>query len=173
MPTAAGMPSASRCSVGGRVADFRIEAADRSGTAVDLDHARAAARFLLAALQLHVRTELSIAYVSWGEMERLHLQYMDEPGATDVLSFPMDELRRPAAGELAVAGALGDIVICPEFAAKQVAAGGLLVDELDLLLCHGILHLLGYDHAEPLEHAEMFGLQSELLEAWRKRGAGR
>lgn len=152
------------------MADFRVDAADRSGSAVDLDHTRTAARFLMGELRLHHRTELSVAYVSFAEMERLHLTYMDEPGATDVLSFPMDELRRPAAGQLPVAGALGDIVICPEFAAKQVAAGGTLVDELDLLLCHGILHLLGYDHAEPAEHAEMFALQAELLEAWRERG---
>lgn len=162
----------SQPNAGGSVAEFRIDAADRSGAAVDLDHARAVARFLLAELELHPRTELSIAYVSLSEMERLHIQYMDEPGATDVLSFPMDELQRPTAAAPAKAGSLGDIVICPDFAAKQVLAGGTLLDELDLLLCHGILHLLGYDHAEPAEHAEMFGLQGELLASWQKRGAG-
>lgn len=144
--------------------EFRIDAADRSGRAVNLERARANARFFMHQLNLHPRTELSLAFVTEAEMERLHLEYMDEPGATDVLSFPMDELRAPAVDELARAGALGDIVICPDFAARQAAAaGGTLETELELLICHGVLHLLGHDHAEPAEHAAMFGLQDRLL----------
>lgn len=61
------------------------------------------------------------------------------------------------------------MVLCPQVAAKQAAeAGHGAQDELELLCTHGILHLLGYDHAEPEEHAEMFGLQDELLGAWRE-----
>ena len=62
---------------------------------------------------------------------------------------------------------LGDIVLCPEFAAEQAAAAGhSLGHELALLTIHGVLHLLGYDHAEPDEEKEMFGLQRRLLEEW-------
>ena len=62
---------------------------------------------------------------------------------------------------------LGDIVLCPEFAAEQAAsAGHSLGQELALLTIHGVLHLLGYDHAEPDEEKEMFALQRSLLEEW-------
>ena len=97
-------------------------------------------------------------------MEQLHVQWMDEPGPTDVLSFPMDELRPGADGEDRPAGLLGDVVLCPQVAARQAAtAGHSTADELLLLTTHGILHLLGYDHAEPEEEKEMFGLQRRLL----------
>jgi probable rRNA maturation factor len=89
---------------------------------------------------------------------------MDEPGPTDVLSFPMDELRPGTEDAMTPAGLLGDIVLCPQVAASQaVAAGHDLIDELLLLTCHGLLHLLGFDHAEPEEEREMFGIQGELL----------
>jgi probable rRNA maturation factor len=62
---------------------------------------------------------------------------------------------------------LGDIVLCPEFASQQAnAAGHTLGQELALLTVHGVLHLLGYDHAEPDEEKEMFALQRQLLEEW-------
>jgi probable rRNA maturation factor len=85
------------------------------------------------------------------------------------MSFPMDELEpggRPDAPEPGPS-MLGDIVLCPEFAAKQAEkAGHSLGQELALLTVHGVLHLLGYDHAEPDEEKEMFALQRELLEEW-------
>jgi probable rRNA maturation factor len=99
------------------------------------------------------------------------------------MSFPMDELDlRGSRGsghaheEKADDGApmmLGDVVLCPEVAERQAKdAGHAFEDELHLLTTHGILHLLGFDHAEPEEHAEMFGLQAELLGAWQaSRGA--
>jgi probable rRNA maturation factor len=63
---------------------------------------------------------------------------------------------------------LGDVVLCPEVAERQAReAGHATLDELHLLTTHGVLHLLGYDHAEPEEHQEMFGLQGELLSSWR------
>ena len=89
---------------------------------------------------------------------------MDEPGPTDVLSFPMDELRPGREGEPSPAGLLGDVVLCPEVAARQARdAGHSTEEELLLLTTHGILHLLGYDHAEPEEEKEMFALQRQLL----------
>ena len=116
--------------------------------------------------QLHVSpdAEVAIVLVDEGAMEALHVQWMDEPGPTDVLSFPMDELRPGREGEVTPAGLLGDVVVCPEVAAIQAqGAGHSTVEEMLLLTTHGILHLLGYDHAEPEEEKEMFGLQRRLL----------
>jgi probable rRNA maturation factor len=97
-------------------------------------------------------------------MTDLHIQWMDLPGPTDVLSFPMDEIKPHSAAN--GPGVIGDIVLCPDFAAQQ-AVGHSLQEELELLTVHGVLHLLGYDHAEPEEHKVMFGLQDELLAEWR------
>jgi probable rRNA maturation factor len=97
-------------------------------------------------------------------MSELHQQWMDEPGPTDVLSFPMDELRPGSESEPTPPGLLGDVVLCPEVAAAQaVVAGHSTAEELLLLTTHGILHLLGFDHAEPEEEKEMFELQRRLL----------
>jgi probable rRNA maturation factor len=90
--------------------------------------------------------ELSVSLVSADEMAELHVKYAGEPGATDVLSFTMDE-----------EGLLGDVVICPEVAAKQSED---LSAELRLLLVHGILHLLGYDHQEDQERTAMWERQA-------------
>src|SRR6185437_1717470 len=69
-------------------------------------------------------------------------------------------------------GLLGDVVICPQVAAVQARQSGhTTADEIDLLCAHGILHLLGYDHADAAEHAKMFGLQDRLLTAWRSERA--
>ena len=131
----------------------------------------AQAEFLLDLLEMHPDVELAISLVDPGEITDLHVRWMDLPGPTDVLSFPMDELRVPEPGAVGEPGVLGDIVICPQVAAEQGAqAGHGLGGELELLLTHGILHLLGHDHAEPEERAVMFGLQADLLAAWRGRG---
>jgi probable rRNA maturation factor len=144
-----------------------IEVNNESGYEVEgLDEAELAelARFVLDAMHVHPMCELSILLVDTAVMTDLHVRWMDEPGPTDVLSFPMDELRPGREGDLTPAGTLGDIVLCPEVAAKQaVVAGHSTVEELLLLTTHGILHLLGYDHAEPEEEKEMFGLQRRLL----------
>ena len=116
--------------------------------------------------QLHVSpdADVAIVLVDEGAMEALHVQWMDEPGPTDVLSFPMDELRPGAEDDPTPAGLLGDIVLCPQVADAQAeAAGHSTMDELVLLTTHGLLHLLGFDHAEPDEEREMFGLQKELI----------
>ncbi|HEY8591135.1 MAG TPA: rRNA maturation RNase YbeY, partial [Naasia sp.] len=111
-------------------------------------------------------------------MEQLHVQWMDEPGPTDVLSFPMDELRPGTEEHETPAGLLGDIVVCPQVAQAQAEqAGHSLLDEVHLLTAHGLLHLLGFDHAEPDEEREMFGLQRDILTGFaqdeKKRGPRR
>jgi probable rRNA maturation factor len=153
-----------------------VEVANESGVAIDELRLVGVARHVLDAMRIHPLAELSILLVDEGEMTVLHERWMDEPGPTDVLSFPMDELRpgRVDTGRLdtdiddaAAAGMLGDVVLCPAVADKQGrAAGHSVQDELELLCTHGILHLLGFDHAEPDEEKEMFGLQRDLLTAW-------
>lgn len=126
------------------------------------------ARFVLGKLRIHPAADLAVLLVDTETMSQLHERWMDEPGPTDVLSFPMDELRPPADGEEPEPGLLGDVVLCPEVAQRQArGAGHSTEDELHLLTVHGILHLLGYDHAEPDEEKEMFELQGSLLGAWR------
>ena len=120
--------------------------------------------YALDYLYVHPDAELAIVLVDEGAMEQLHLQWMDEPGPTDVLSFPMDELRPGTEESLTPAGLLGDIVLCPQVAVSQAeTAGHSPLDEMLLLTTHGILHLLGFDHAEPDEEKKMFGIQREIL----------
>jgi probable rRNA maturation factor len=145
-----------------------VEVANESGTPVDEEALSRLARFALARMRIHPQAELSILLVDAPAMEELHLKWMDEPGPTDVLSFPMDELRPPKDDDVPEPGLLGDVVLCPTVAELQgIAAGHSTEDELHLLATHGILHLLGYDHAEPAEEREMFGLQDEIVAAWR------
>ena len=152
-----------------------IEVNNESGVEVDETEIVGIARHVLTRMHVHPQAELSVVLVDEPAMEQLHVQWMDEPGPTDVLSFPMDELRPGAEGEDSPAGLLGDVVLCPQVAARQaVTAGHGTQDELLLLTTHGILHLLGYDHAEPDEEREMFGLQRRLLlEFLATRSAGR
>jgi len=122
------------------------------------------AQYVLGEMNIAEGAELAILFVDEPAMEQLHVQWMDEPGPTDVLSFPMDELRPGTPGSPTPAGLLGDIVVCPAVAIRQAAAAGHSAEEEMLLLTtHGILHLLGYDHAEPAEEKEMFALQRKLL----------
>ncbi|MDN5796577.1 MAG: rRNA maturation RNase YbeY [Intrasporangium sp.] len=122
------------------------------------------AHYVLAQMRVHPGADLCITLVDEAAMETLHMQWMDLPGPTDVMSFPMDELRPGADGEDAVEGNLGDVVLCPTVAVRQAGeAGHAPIEELLLLTTHGILHLLGYDHAEPNEEREMFELQRQLL----------
>lgn len=141
-----------------------IELNNESGTKVDEAGIVRLGRYLLENLYIHPEADLSIILVDLDAMEKLHLEWMDEPGPTDVLSFPMDELRPGTPGRPTPAGILGDVVLCPEVAGGQAqTAGHGLDEELLLLTTHGVLHLLGFDHAEPDEEKEMFGLQRRLL----------
>jgi probable rRNA maturation factor len=144
-----------------------IEINNESG--IDVDEARVLrlTQFAFGELHIHPKTELAIQFVDEEAMEILHIQWMDEPGPTDVLSFPMDELRPGSEGEVTPAGLLGDIVVCPSVAIKQaLAAGHPAINEILLLTTHGILHLLGFDHAEPEDEKEMFGLQRAILDSF-------
>lgn len=144
-----------------------IEINNESDLSVDEARVLKLASFALDSLHIHPDAELAIQFVNEDAMTTLHVQWMDEPGPTDVLSFPMDELRPGNDLEVSAPGLLGDIVVCPQVAAKQAeTAGHETIIEILLLTTHGILHLLGYDHAEPDEEKEMFGLQREILEAF-------
>jgi probable rRNA maturation factor len=155
-----------------------IDIANESGVDIDESELAALARHVLDDMRVHPLAELSVLLVDEPAMAELHLRWMGEEGPTDVLAFPMDELRVPQPGgphgdhggpDIDPADVLlGDVVICPQVAAAQAAEADHEVgDEIDLLCTHGILHLLGYDHAEPDEHATMFGLQDRLLASWR------
>ena len=124
----------------------------------------ACARYVMTEMKVHPQADLCLRLVDEDAMETLHVQWMDLPGPTDVMSFPMDELRPGRDGDPPEEGVLGDIVLCPSVAAKQaVTAGHATEEELLLLTTHGVLHLLGYDHAEPDDEKEMFELQRQLL----------
>ncbi|MGO2057643.1 MAG: rRNA maturation RNase YbeY [Candidatus Corynebacterium faecigallinarum] len=128
------------------------------------------ARFALWSLDVHSSAELTIHIVDLDTIADLHVRWLDLPGPTDVMSFPMDELTPgwgrkdgPPPGP----GVLGDIMLCPEFARGQAdRAGHPLAHELDLLTVHGVLHLLGFDHVLPDEEQRMFALQNEILADW-------
>jgi probable rRNA maturation factor len=142
-----------------------IEINNESGVEVDETRVLHLASFALDYMKIHPDAELAIQFVNEDTMTTLHVQWMDEPGPTDVLSFPMDELRPGSDLELSAPGLLGDIVVCPQVAAAQaVTAGHDTINEILLLTTHGVLHLLGFDHAEPDEEKEMFGIQRQILE---------
>ncbi|WP_067971688.1 rRNA maturation RNase YbeY [Nocardiopsis trehalosi] len=146
-----------------------IDVANESGVPADETRLSRLARFVLDAMRVHPLAELSVVLIDEEPMAELHVRWMDEPGPTDVLSFPMDELRPGGQDKPSEPGVLGDVIICPQVAARQAEkAGHGTQDEIDLLCTHGILHLLGYDHAEPEEHKEMFGLQGDILASWRR-----
>lgn len=141
-----------------------VEINNESGYEVDEATLQRLATFAMEAMHVHPDTDVAVLLVDAATIEQLHVQWMDEPGPTDVLSFPMDELRPGTPDRPTPAGLLGDIVICPVVAEAQAeAAGHSTAQEIQLLLTHGVLHLLGFDHAVPEEEAEMFGLQRDIL----------
>src|SRR6266571_3928925 len=127
-----------------------IEIANESGVAVNEAALAGLARHVLDEMRVHPLAELS-------------LLLMDEPRPPQ----PGGAQAEPGGSE-GIPGLLGDVVICPQVAAAQARrARHSVTDEIDLLCAHGILHLLGYDHADAREHAAMFGLQDRLLASWR------
>ncbi|HNJ79604.1 MAG TPA: rRNA maturation RNase YbeY [Marmoricola sp.] len=144
-----------------------IEINNESDAEFDSRRAQKLCRFVMDQMRIHPQAELSVRAVDEATIAELNLKWMDKQGPTDVLAFPMDELRPGQVNEEPEEGILGDLVLCPAVAARQASdADHSVTDELDLLIVHGILHLLGYDRAEPEEHREMFGLQARLLAAW-------
>jgi probable rRNA maturation factor len=145
-----------------------IEILNESGADVDVKELSRLARFVIDRMRVHPQAELCIKLVDEDTIAELNEKWMEKEGPTDVLAFPMDELRPGLVNEEPEEGVLGDLVLCHAVAEKQAkAAGHATADEVDLLTTHGILHLLGYDHAEPEEHREMFGLQARLLAEWQ------
>ncbi len=151
-----------------------IEVLNEAEADVDVTELARLSRFVMDRMRVHPQAELCLKLVDEPTMTELNERWMDKEGPTDVLAFPMDELRPGLVNEDLEEGVLGDLVLCYSVAEKQAAqarekgqAGYRTRDEVDLLTVHGILHLLGYDHAEPDEHREMFGLQARLLAEWQ------
>ena len=147
-----------------------IEIANETAYDVDVVALERLARFVLDRMGVNPLIELSIRLVEVEPMTSLHEHFMNEPGPTDVLAFPMDELndqRDDGDDESEPPTLLGDVVLCPAVAEQQARQAGHDTEaELQLLCTHGVLHLLGYDHADETEAREMFGLQTELLASW-------
>ncbi len=149
-----------------------IEVLNESGHDLDIKGLAALSRFVMDRMRVHPMAELCIKAVDEPTIAELNERWMEKEGPTDVLAFPMDELRPGLVNEDPEEGVLGDLVLCPDVAERQAAtAGHSTTAEIELLTVHGILHLLGFDHAEPDEHKEMFGLQAELLAGWRANSA--
>jgi probable rRNA maturation factor len=157
-----------------------VEVLNESGLElVDVRRTQRLAAFVLDRMRVHPQAELCVTAVDEDTIAELNAKWMDKDGPTDVLAFPMDELRPGKVNEEPEEGVLGDLVLCPAVAVRQAEeaaakgqAGYTATDELDMLTVHGILHLLGYDHAEPDEHEEMFGLQARLLAEWQGEPSG-
>ncbi len=144
-----------------------IDVNNESGVEADELGLVALARFTLNRLRIHPLADLSILLVDEATMTDYHERFMDLPGPTDVMSFPMDELRSPRDDEEPSMGMLGDIVLCPQVTARQASENGREADaEAEYLLVHGLLHLLGHDHDDPEEKAVMFGLNDKIIAAW-------
>ena len=134
---------------------------DDQHPSVDTDRLATLAHHVLRSLDVPVELELSIACVDRASMAELNAAHMGTSGPTDVLAFPIDDVDDVVTG---VPGLLGDVVLCPQVAADQAGDHDRNPRaELDLLLVHGILHLLGHDHAHADERDRMFGLTDELL----------
>ena len=139
-----------------------VELVNRSGALVPETQMHTLINYGIEYMELNPECEISLTFVDPQEMEELHIKWMDEPGPTDVLSFPLD---MPATkGEVVT---LGDIVIAPAVAAKQaIEAGHSVEQEIYILATHGLLHILGYDHADPDEEKVMFALQEKIVKEW-------
>jgi probable rRNA maturation factor len=141
-----------------------IEVTNTSGQLVPAEQITSLMTFALSALDLNTLNDLNVSFVKDDYMSELHMKWMDEPGTTDVLSFPMD---MPLSSQDIVT--LGDIVISPVVAQSQAVAQGHSSDhEIFILATHGLLHILGYDHADKEEEKIMFSLQEKIVRDWEK-----
>ncbi len=142
-----------------------IEVTNTSGQLVPTTEITSLMTHAMNALELNPDCDLNIAFVEDDYMTELHIKWMDEPGTTDVLSFPMDMPEEP--GE---AVTLGDIVISPVVAAAQAISQGHSTEhEIFILATHGLLHIIGYDHADKADEKIMFELQEKIVSDWEKR----
>lgn len=141
-----------------------VELINRSGSLIPDKDVQELLNYGIEYMELSPECEISLTFVDETEMEELHIKWMDEPGPTDVLSFPMD---MPESKNDAVT--LGDIVIAPSVAARQAAAAGHSAEhEIFILASHGLLHILGYDHADADEEKIMFALQEKIVASWKE-----
>lgn len=141
-----------------------VEVINETDFQIDVQEFARLAEYVMHQMHVGGAAELSILFIDPDPMAALHEQWLDLPGPTDVMSFPMDELRPGTPASPTNEGVLGDVCICPQVAAEQaITAGHSTEEEMLLLATHGILHLLGYDHAEPEEKEVMFALQRKLL----------
>jgi probable rRNA maturation factor len=139
-----------------------IELVNRSGALVPDKEITSLLNYGIEYMELNPECEISLSFVDVQEMEELHIKWMQEDGPTDVLSFPMD--MPESKGDVVT---LGDIVISPAVAAQQAASAGHSVEqEMYILATHGLLHILGYDHADPDEEKVMFTLQKKIVKEW-------
>jgi probable rRNA maturation factor len=142
-----------------------IEVTNTSGQLVPTAEMTSLMTHAMKALELNPECDLNIAFVEDDYMTELHVKWMDEPGTTDVLSFPMDMPEEPGQ-----AVTLGDIVISPVVAAAQALTQGHSTEhEIYILATHGLLHILGYDHADKADEKTMFDLQEKIVTDWEKR----
>jgi probable rRNA maturation factor len=129
-----------------------------------LDAFESLAVFVLRMEDAPDAVELSVALVDSAEISRLNAAYRGVDGPTDVLSFGCDE-PEPVASDEPIS--IGDVVIAPEVALRQATELGTTAEsELDLLLVHGVLHLLGYDHGSDEDAAAMQARETAILAAW-------
>lgn len=142
---------------------MKIELVNNSTSNCNETSITSVAQFALIESGIHPDSELSIQIVTEEIMSELHMKWMNLPGPTDVLSFPMDEMKPNSA--TSGPGIVGDLVLCPSYAEKN--GKQTLEKELELLTVHGVLHLLGYDNEEENEEVVMFALQEEILKKWR------
>jgi probable rRNA maturation factor len=141
-----------------------IEVTNSSGQLVPAAEITSLLGFAMKEMKLNPDCDLNVGFIDDQYMTELHIKWMDEPGSTDVLSFPMDMPEHE--GEVVT---LGDIMISPTFAAAQaITAGHSAEHEILILATHGLLHIIGYDHAEPAEEKIMFELQESIVERWKK-----
>jgi len=141
-----------------------IEVTNSSGQLVPAAEITSLLGFAMKEMKLNPDCDLNVGFIDDHYMTELHIKWMDEPGSTDVLSFPMDMPEHE--GEVVT---LGDIMISPTFAAAQaITAGHSSEHEIFILATHGLLHIIGYDHAEPAEEKIMFELQESIVERWKK-----
>jgi probable rRNA maturation factor len=142
-----------------------IEVTNTSGQLVPTAEMVSLMTHALNALELNPECDLNISFVEDDYMTELHIKWMDEPGTTDVLSFPMD--MPEVSGEVVT---LGDIVISPVVAAAQALTQGHSTEyEIYILATHGLLHIIGYDHADKADEKIMFELQEKIVTDWEKR----
>jgi len=141
-----------------------VEVTNSSGRLVPSGEVTSLLTFAMEQLELNPECDLSVGFIDDDYMTELHVKWMDEPGSTDVLSFPMDMPEN--IGDVVT---LGDIMISPDFAAEQAKAAGHSAEhEIYILATHGLLHIIGYDHADPAEERVMFALQEDLVEKWKQ-----